>query len=182
MKKIFLTQLLILCCLFQITAQIKSDETANGIRTIITKNKELYSKWSSAAGFCIKYIYFIDSPKTESYIFDIGFNEGMIFFNIDSEIWFKCENGDVIKLKTINEITPYNIYSIGSNFYAHPHYEVTREQIETIINGNIQKIRFFTTKGYIDREINGYNLSINLEKLLKSIDKQKTKQSKNMDF
>lgn len=182
MKKKFFILLFIFYYSFQINAQIQSDETANKIRTIKTQNKELYSKWSSSAGFSIIYKCSIDFPKIENYTLDIGFNEGMIFFNKGSEIWFKCENNEIIKLKAINEITPYNIYNIGSNFYAHPHYEITIEQIKTIIDGNIQKIRFFTTEGYIDREINGNKFSINIEKLLKSIDKQKTKQSKNMDF
>ena len=182
MKKIYLTFLLIVFCLFQISAQIRSDETKNGIRTIITKAENLYTEWNTAAGFSIKYLYSIDFPELENYLIKITFNEGIICFEKNSEIWFKCENNEIIKLKTINEITPYDIVIDGYNYYAYPHYEVTREQIEAIKNGNIQKIRFFTTKGYIDRKINGNKLTKNIQKLLKSIDKQKTKQSKNMDF
>lgn len=178
MKKLFFS--LVMFCSIFVNAQIYSDETMNSVRTITTNKKTFYSAATTSGLFFLKNI---SSSNVEYYLFCLNIDEGIITISNNSLIWFKCENGDIIKLENKKEVNLSNldIHYIGS-YGANPEYYATIEQIDSIAKGNINKIRIFTNEGFIDHKITNNKVSKQTIKFLEAIQKQKLKSSKNMDF
>lgn len=75
----------------------------------------------------------------DNYMIQMNFYER----NIGQTILLKCENGNVIELKT---------RSIQHSPFVQV-YNMKPEKVEEIIKGRIVKIRILTPKGYVDREV-----------------------------
>ena len=107
----------------------------DGSRVILSESYNLYTKWTSAAGFYLAYIK--NSSDSEEWSFEITLNEGKLTMGRGRKLLIKTDKGDVFELENDKEIGPsdydYNVSSSGTDYYVKPSYILSEKQIKELI-------------------------------------------------
>lgn len=126
-------------------------------RIVLSYWKNLYTEWSSAASFSVGYAI----TKNNLYLWqlELCLNETKLQIGIGRKLLLKFDDGTIIELENAKEIGPadyeYKVTKYGTNYYVYPSYNITEDQIQQIINGNVIKLRIEHEVGYLDRELKG---------------------------
>ncbi len=168
MKKFFVLVILTSFSLlsFSQSKGIFYDKTDDGIRTIITDNENLYTKFGEGCDFYLVYAYkddiglynlVLSLRRTKTEQFDVG-----------RKLLIKFDDGSTMELSNSNRIGradyTYTVLSGGTLYYMKPCYQITQEQIETICSKNPIKIRIENNMEYYDRNIKSKKFSQGLKK------------------
>lgn len=83
-----------------------------------------------------------------------------IYFSNEQPLMFKTANGSICSIKTMDFGTPClgcgSTGFVGSKAIGtQANYIITKEQLECIKNDFVDKIRIYTTGGYIEYELKG---------------------------
>lgn len=166
MKK-FSIIFLMLCATINIFAQQMDKQEDDGSRIIISSAENLYSKFSTAAGFDLSTVIM---PSGEQYWWlDLTLNEGKGQIDVGRVLLIKFDDGSVLELKNDKEIGPadytYQVTKYGTNYYLHPRYPITVEQLDKLKTGNVTKVRVEHNIGYFDRDINTKKFNKRINKM-----------------
>lgn len=141
-----------------LSQNVKADKYSveDSTRIIMSHSKNLYSEWASGASFSVEYG---KSGNIEIWSIGLCLNEGKRVIDKGRKLLLKFDDGSIIELKNNTEIGPgdyeYEVSKYGTNYYVYPSYNITEEQIQKIIDGNVIKVRIEDNIGYLDREIKG---------------------------
>lgn len=141
-----------------LSQNVKTDKYSveDSTRIIMSHSKNLYSEWASGASFSVEYG---KSGNTEVWSIGLCLNEGKRVIDKGRKLLLKFDDGSIIELENNTEIGPgdyeYEVSKYGTNYYVYPSYNITEEQIQKIIDGNVIKVRIEDNVGYLDREIKG---------------------------
>ena len=174
--KIFL---LLAVCVFSSTiafAQIKADKVEeDGSRWIVTDNTNLYSGWTNAAAFNLSYNLKVNGEET--YEITLCLNEGKMQFEEGRKLLIKFKDGSMMELKNNKKIGPadykYQTSRSGTSYFTFPHYSVTEEEIQKIIDGEAIKIRVENDVEFFDRDIKKNKFSKGLKNSYEAIKAKK---------
>ena len=148
-----------MCCLLVSTnlfSQIQVDKVENdGSRIIITKNKNIYTEWTSAAAMSLAYIH---TPSGEDiYQIALCLNEGKMQFEKGRKLLVKFKDNTMMELVNCERIGPADYHvdmtQLGPDYYTYPKYIVSVEDLQKIINGEVVKIRIENDLEFFDRII-----------------------------
>ena len=179
MKQYIILLVLVLASISNVFAQkINKDKMEeDGSRVILSESYNLYTKWTSAAGFYLAYIK--NSSDSEEWSFEITLNEGKLTMGRGRNLLIKTDKGDVFELENDKEIGPsdydYNVSSSGTDYYVKPSYILSEKQIKELLDSNIIKIRIETNGGSIDRDIKPKKFTKALKEMYEAICLAKTK-------
>lgn len=161
MKKSILLFLIILfyCSLF-FGQELETDEVDE-----FTGSKIKTTTWKTYyAGFSQSWIYTRMRRVNDSYFIQLKLIEKDLYFSIntDDPLMIKLKNEDVIKLFTQEyEITCRGCGSIGLLGSAlqgiHVSYFIGIKDLHTLLTNEVEKIRIYTSAGYIEKEIKSKN-------------------------
>ena len=74
--------------------------------------------------------------------------------NKGSELMFLMDNDSIIKLTAIeSKVADYSTSKYGTIWYASVAYTLLESDYKMLLNGAIKSIRFYTPKGYIEKQI-----------------------------
>ena len=175
MKKILLVTL----CLFfsaNMFSQIRIDKVEeDGSRYIITEHDNIYTKMTTAASLYLNYI--LMNSGDENYYITLCLNEGKMEFDKGRKLLLKFKDNSVMELVNCDEIGStdykYNVTRFGTDYLTYPTYNVTEEEIQKIIDGNVVKIRIENNIEYFDRDIKRNKFSKALKTAYDAINAQK---------
>lgn len=171
--------LLLAVCVISSTiafAQIKADKVEeDGSRWIVTDNTNLYTGWTNAAAFNLSYSLKVNGE--ESYEITLCLNEGKMQFEEGRKLLIKFKDGSMMELKNNKKIGPadykYQTSSSGTSYFTFPHYSVTEEEIQKIIDGEAIKIRVENDIEFFDRDIKKNKFSKGLKNAYEAIKAKK---------
>ena len=171
--------LLLAVCVISSTiafAQIKADKVEeDGSRWIVTDNTNLYKGWTNAAAFNLSYSLKVNGE--ESYEITLCLNEGKMQFEEGRKLLIKFKDGSMMELKNNKKIGPadykYQTSSSGTSYFTFPHYSVTEEEIQKIIDGEAIKIRVENDIEFFDRDIKKNKFSKGLKNAYEAIKAKK---------
>lgn len=171
--------LLLAVCVISSTiafAQIKADKVEeDGSRWIVTDNTNLYTGWTNAAAFNLSYSLKVNGE--ESYEITLCLNEGKMQFEEGRKLLIKFKDGSMMELKNNQKIGPadykYQTSSSGTSYFTFPHYSVTEEEIQKIIDGEAIKIRVENDIEFFDRDIKKNKFSKGLKNAYEAIKAKK---------
>ena len=170
MKKI-LVLIFCLCTLFAVSAQQIDKQEEDGSRWIISNGENLYSTWSTGAGFDLRLNVFPNGDKF--WRFCVTTNEGKGTIEKGRVILIKFEDGSVMELKNCNEIGPadyqYQVTKYGTNYYLNPQYPITEEELHKLLTDKVTKVRIEHDAGHFDREINSKKFNKRINTLYKQV-------------
>lgn len=157
-------------------AQIKADKVEeDGSRWIVTDNTNLYKGWTNAAAFNLSYSLKVNGE--ESYEITLCLNEGKMQFEEGRKLLIKFKDGSMMELKNNKKIGPadykYQTSSSGTSYFTFPHYSVTEEEIQKIIDGEAIKIRVENDIEFFDRDIKKNKFSKGLKNAYEAIKAKK---------
>ena len=171
--------LLLAVCVISSTiafAQIKADKVEeDGSRWIVTDNTNLYKGWTNAAAFNLSYSLKVNGEET--YEITLCLNEGKMQFEEGRKLLIKFKDGSMMELKNNKKIGPadykYQTSSSGTSYFTFPHYSVTEEEIQKIIDGEAIKIRVENDIEFFDRDIKKNKFSKGLKNAYEAIKAKK---------
>lgn len=171
--------LLLAVCVISSTiafAQIKADKVEeDGSRWIVTDNTNLYTGWTNAAAFNLSYSLKVNGE--ESYEITLCLNEGKMQFEEGRKLLIKFKDGTMMELKNNKKIGPadykYQTSRSGTSYFTFPHYSVTEEEIQKIIDGEAIKIRVENDIEFFDRDIKKNKFSKGLKNAYEAIKAKK---------
>lgn len=154
-------------------AQIHMDKVEeDGSRIIITSSKNIYKGWLNAAAVCLVYAT-LPEQEYETIELSLTLNEGKMQFDKGRKLLLKFNDGSIMELSNSEHIGPtdytYAVTSEGTDYYTHPRYPITKEQITEIVRKEVVKIRIENNVGYFDREIKRNKFSDAIMTLYKAI-------------
>lgn len=159
------------CSFFVISAQQIDKQEEDGSRWIISSGENLYSTFSTGAGFDLRVNVFPNGDKLWS--FCVTTNEGKGTIDSGRVILIKFDDGSVMELKNCNPIGPadyeYQVTKYGTNYYLNPHYPVTEEQLQKLLTGKVTKVRIEHDAGHFDRDINSKKFNKRINNLYKQV-------------
>lgn len=175
MKKLLPLLCLILTCVGMNAQQIDKQEE-DGTRIIISDRDNLYSKWSTGAGFDLS--TGITPSGDQFWWLDITLSEGKGQIEENRVLLIKFDNDEVLELKNDKAIGPadytYRVTTMGTTYYLHPRYPISEEQLNKLLNGTVTKVRIEHDAGHFDREINGKKFHKRINKMYDQIKKRMT--------
>lgn len=178
MKKIITILLLAITFISNSNAQINMDKMyEDGSRAILSNPYYLYRKFSTAASCYLACI--IGRNGNEQYFLTVTLNEGKKQIDKGRKLLFKSKDGKIIKLANSKKIGPsdytYNVTRSGTYYYVTPSYYASTENIESLLNADIIKVRIETDFGYIDRDIKSKKFKEKLGKMYNAVLEAKKK-------
>lgn len=137
-------------------AQISADKVEeDGSRWILTENSNLYTGWTNAAAFNLSYTLKVNGEET--YEITLCLNEGKMQFEEGRKLLIKFKDDSMMELKNNKKVGPtdykYQTSRTGTSYFTFPHYSITEEEIQKIIDGEVVKIRIENDIEYFDRDI-----------------------------
>lgn len=170
---IFILGLLFTTSAFSQIAIDKVEE--DGSRIIITGAQNIYTRLVNAAA--IRVCFIKTSEDDHLYSIRLTLNEGKMQFDKGRKLLLKFADDSIMELENTKEIGPadyeYSVTSAGTYYFTFPEYEVTEEDIEKIIEGQVVKIRVENNIGFFDRDIKKNKFSKALKKLYDAINAKK---------
>lgn len=160
-------------------AQISADKVEeDGSRWIVSENSNIYTGWSNAAAFNLSYDLKVNGEET--YEITLCLNEGKMQFEEGRKLLIKFKDGSMMELKNNKKIGPtdykFQTSKYGTSYFTFPHYSVTEEEIQKIIDGEVIKIRIENDIEFFDRDIKKNKFSKGMKKAYDAIiAKKKTK-------
>ena len=158
-------------------SQIEIDKVeGNGSRFIITKHKNIYTEWTSAAAMSLSYM--LTSGGDENYQISLCLNEGKMQFDKGRKLLIKFKDNSIMELVNSVHIGPadykVDITRFGTDYYTYPTYNVSVEDIQKIINGEVVKIRVENNLEFFDRNIKKNKFSTVIKNAFEAINSRKT--------
>ena len=148
-----------------LSAQQLDKQEEDGSRIIISSAANLYTKFTTAAGFNLSTT--IMPSGTQFWWLDITLNEGKGQIEKGRLLLIKFDDDSVMELNNDKHIGAadytYQVTKYGTNYYLHPCYPLTVEQLNKLRTANVVKVRIEHDTGHFDREINTkkFNKGIN---------------------
>lgn len=163
--KHLITLIFCFCNLLGAYAQQIDKQEEDGSRWIISSSENLYSTFSSGAGFDLRLNVLPNGEKL--WRFCVTTNEGKGTIDSGRVILIKFDDDSVMELKNCKAIGPadyqYKASPYGTNYYLNPHYPITEEQLQKLLTSRVTKVRIEHDAGHFDRDINSkkFNKRIN---------------------
>ncbi len=105
-----------------------------------------------------------------TFILQVSFNSGETLYSMDenAEFMIKLQDGNIITLRNLEAVTgEYTHFNVGnvniSHFLLQTKYLISETNLKLLQANKIEKVRFYTTDGYIERDVSEKNA----KKLLK---------------
>ncbi len=163
---------------FSQNVRVDKYSVEDSTRIVLSYWANLYTEWSTAASFSIGYA--VNKNNVYLWMLELCLNESKLQIAKGRKLLLKLDDGSIIELENSKDIGPgdyeVKVTKYGTNYYVYPSYDITEEQIQQIINGNVSKIRIEHEVGYLDREIKGIKkkspksrFSENMEKLYSNV-------------
>ncbi len=170
MKK-FITLIFCFVTIFGAFAQQIDKQEEDGSRWIISGGENLYSTFSTGAGFDLRINVLPNGDKL--WRFCVTTNEGKGTIDSGRVLLIKFEDGSVMELKNCNPIGPadyqYQVTKYGTNYYLNPHYPISEEQLQKLLTEKVTKVRIEHDAGHFDRDINSKKFNKRINNLYKQV-------------
>lgn len=181
MKKILLSLFCIICTVFYVKSQdielIDKSYPDQGIRFITNKNGLLLDGNEKNMSFVKLSLFYMQENKKESWFFSLLIcDKKSLSINLKARLIIKLSDNSLITLnndeEAIDNIGSYTP-NIGTVYNISPMYELSKIQLNKIIQLGVIKLRIENNIGFKDIEINKSNMSRFLSKTLQLINQEK---------
>lgn len=124
----------------------------NGERTMQTNYSKLYTKMTTGASIALGCVV---KESDTTYMLCLRLSEYGKTMEKGRKLLIKLDDNSIITLVNVNNIGSSDYNRVGSEYQTFPIYPISKEDLFSIINGEVVKIRIETDIDLIDRDIRG---------------------------